>query len=146
MGYFPSDIPFMSHDELIENGINIPKDNPDDCTTLNNQVNLCDSCTYTYPECPSEKDDVIFGNGIGNDNICACNKYQPTVQPVSEILTHKSQPTKITNLEYIKTCSKEKLARFLCDEFGLDCGDCIAKEYCYYGHNGFIDWLSIERE
>lgn len=48
---------------------------------LNNQVNLCDSCTYTYPECPSEKDDVIFGNGIGNDNICACNKYQPTIQP-----------------------------------------------------------------
>lgn len=50
---------------------------------LNNQVNLCDSCTYTYPECPSEKDDVIFGNGIGNDNICACNKYQPTIQPVA---------------------------------------------------------------
>ena len=48
--------------------------------TLNNQVNLCDSCTYTYPECPSEKDDVIFGNGIGNDNICACNKYQPKMR------------------------------------------------------------------
>lgn len=29
MGYFPSDIPFMSHDELIKNGINIPNDNPD---------------------------------------------------------------------------------------------------------------------
>lgn len=53
----------------------------DATSALNNQVNLCDSCTYTYPECPSEKDDVIFGNGIGNDNICACNKYQPTVQP-----------------------------------------------------------------
>lgn len=52
-------------------------------SALNNQVNLCNSCTYTYPECPSEKDDVIFGNGIGNDNICACNKYQPTVQPVA---------------------------------------------------------------
>lgn len=26
MSYFPSDIPFMSHDELIENGIHIPKD------------------------------------------------------------------------------------------------------------------------
>lgn len=46
-----------------------------------NQINLCDSCDYSYPECPSEKDDVIFGNGIGNDNICACNKYQPTIQP-----------------------------------------------------------------
>lgn len=26
MSYFPSDISFMSHDELIENGIHIPKD------------------------------------------------------------------------------------------------------------------------
>lgn len=26
MGYFPSDIPFMSEEELKENGINIPKD------------------------------------------------------------------------------------------------------------------------
>ena len=46
-----------------------------------NQINLCDSCDYSYPECPSEKDDVIFGNGIGNDNICACNKYKPFAQP-----------------------------------------------------------------
>lgn len=46
---------------------------------INNQINLCDSCKYLYPACPSgkEKDDVIFGNGIGNDNICACNKYDP---------------------------------------------------------------------
>ena len=49
----------------------------------NNQVNLCDSCTYTYPECPSEINDIFFGNGFGNDNICACNKYQPSVQPVA---------------------------------------------------------------
>ena len=46
---------------------------------INNQINLCDSCKYLYPACPSgkEKDDVIFGNGIGNDNICACDKYDP---------------------------------------------------------------------
>lgn len=46
-----------------------------------NQVNLCDSCRHIYPECPSGKDDVIFGNGKGNDNICACNKYEPSIQP-----------------------------------------------------------------
>ena len=46
-----------------------------------NQVHLCDSCRYIYPECPSEKGDVIFGNGKGNDNICACNKYEPSAQP-----------------------------------------------------------------
>lgn len=46
-----------------------------------NQMNLCDSCDYLYPDCPAKNDDVIFGNGIGNDNICACNKYKPFVQP-----------------------------------------------------------------
>lgn len=46
-----------------------------------NQVHLCDSCSYTYPECPSAYTDVIFGNGIGNDNICACSKYLPSAQP-----------------------------------------------------------------
>lgn len=50
----------------------------------NNQVHLCDSCSYTYPECPSVYTDVIFGNGIGNDNICACSKYLPSTQ--SEII------------------------------------------------------------
>lgn len=44
---------------------------------INNQINLCDSCKYLYPACPSKEDDVIFGNSIGNDNICACNKYDP---------------------------------------------------------------------
>lgn len=45
-----------------------------------NKVNLCDSCRFTYPSCPSETQDVIFGNGIGNDNICACSKYEPLKQ------------------------------------------------------------------
>ena len=49
-------------------------------TQPDNQTNLCDSCDYLYPDCPSGKDDVIFGNGIGNDNICACNKYKPFAQ------------------------------------------------------------------
>ena len=44
---------------------------------INNQINLCDSCKYLYPACPSMEGDVLFGNGIGNDNICACNKYDP---------------------------------------------------------------------
>lgn len=45
-----------------------------------NEVNLCDSCKHTYPECPSIISDVIFGNGTGNDNICACAKYIPFTQ------------------------------------------------------------------
>ena len=46
-----------------------------------NQTNLCNSCDYSFPDCPSKNGDVIFGNGIGNDNICACNKYKPSAQP-----------------------------------------------------------------
>ena len=42
---------------------------------LHNAVNLCDTCRHTYPGCPSG-DDVIFGDGVGGDNICACAKYE----------------------------------------------------------------------
>lgn len=42
----------------------------------NNKVNLCDSCNYIYPECPSERYDVMFGDGVGKDNICCCAGYR----------------------------------------------------------------------
>ena len=41
-----------------------------------NQVHLCGFCKYSYPECPAEGSDVIFGNGIGHDNVCACAKFE----------------------------------------------------------------------
>ena len=31
-------------------------------------------------DCPSGSEDVIFGNGKGTDNICACSKYKPSTQ------------------------------------------------------------------
>ena len=43
---------------------------------INNQVNLCDSCKHNYPNCPAGKDDVLYGNSKGGDNICTCNKYK----------------------------------------------------------------------
>ena len=42
---------------------------------LNNQIHLCDSCISNYPNCPARNEDVLFGNGVGNDNICCCAKY-----------------------------------------------------------------------
>ena len=53
--------------DIIEN---IPSAEPD------NQVHLCDFCKYGYPECLAEISDVIFGNGIGHDNVCACAKFE----------------------------------------------------------------------
>ena len=50
---------------------------------INNQINLCDTCRHTYPDCPAGEDDVLFGNGEGGDIICACGKYE--VQGKQEI-------------------------------------------------------------
>lgn len=46
----------------------------------NNDINLCDSCENCYPECEAQNDDVCFGDGKGNDNICCCNKYIPLLE------------------------------------------------------------------
>ena len=48
------------------------------------------------------------------------------------------------NLEFIQTCSKEELVRFFCDL--SDCSDCVARDHCRTGHNGFIDWLEREKD
>ena len=71
----PNHAEFLYTDEICRVLGSLPSAQPE------NQVHLCDSCRYIYPECPSEKGDVIFGNGKGNDNICACNKYEPSAQP-----------------------------------------------------------------
>lgn len=44
---------------------------------MNNKVNLCDSCRKVYPECESTANDIFFGNGVSNDNVCACPHYEP---------------------------------------------------------------------
>ena len=56
----------------------------------------------------------------------------------------------MTNLEYIRTCSKTELAYLLCKLLSpprtIHCSDCVANDYCHRGHNGFIEWLTKERE
>lgn len=69
---------FIECFEMILNAL--PSAQPD------NQIHLCDSCEYNYPDCPCKPNDVIFGNGKGNDNICACNKYNPSAQPDKDAL------------------------------------------------------------
>lgn len=43
---------------------------------MNNKVHLCDSCRKVFPECESTANDIFFGNGVGNDNVCACPHYE----------------------------------------------------------------------
>lgn len=38
--------------------------------------NLCDSCKHCFADCTATPDDVIFGDGVGNDNVCVCDKYE----------------------------------------------------------------------
>lgn len=44
---------------------------------LENSVNLCESCKEEYAECGSTVHDIIFGDGVGNDNVCCCARYEP---------------------------------------------------------------------
>ncbi len=41
---------------------------------LTNHVNLCGSCCHVQPTCDS--DNLIFGDGVGDDNIVACSGYE----------------------------------------------------------------------
>jgi len=41
---------------------------------MSNQVNLCDSCCYVQPTC--EGNNMIFGDGVGNDNVVSCSIYE----------------------------------------------------------------------
>lgn len=50
----------------------------------------------------------------------------------------------MTRMEYLQSCSKEELVKFLCSINENDpdqCGHCPASELCHIGHTGFADWL-----
>ena len=53
--------------------------------TTDSKENLCDTCPkrVEFPKCMS--DNLEFGNGVGNDNIIACNNcvapYSDTIYP-----------------------------------------------------------------
>ena len=61
----------------------------------------------------------------------------------------------MTRMEYIQSCTKEQLVKFLCDivnetnnrnEYASICEHCPAEGSCSVGHTGFIDWLEQEKE
>lgn len=91
----------------------------------NNAVHLCDSCQYTYVTCPSHGNDAVFGDGKGNDNICACNKYRP----ISE------QPQRPKGYMKIKVISAV-------DGEGLFCENCDA--YCLSPFYNFCTKCGVE--
>ena len=72
---------------------------------VNNDIHLCDSCKYSYPSCPSSKFDVVFGDSIGHDNICACNKYQPRYDEEWRKMHYKSSYSQ-GFLEGVRMCEQ----------------------------------------
>uniref|UniRef100_A0A6M3KLS2 Uncharacterized protein n=1 Tax=viral metagenome TaxID=1070528 RepID=A0A6M3KLS2_9ZZZZ len=59
---------------------------------VDTKINLCDTCTLRndYPMCCSP--DIIFGDGVGNDNIIKCGKYEngeakPCTIPFNVLIT-----------------------------------------------------------
>lgn len=43
-----------------------------------NQVDLCKSCCHEMPTCEGAgSDNLILGDGPGDDNTCACAYYEP---------------------------------------------------------------------
>lgn len=53
---------------------------------LDTKRNLCSECCYPYPECPATENDVIFGDGVGNDNICCCEKFKSDTEDIGDKL------------------------------------------------------------
>lgn len=61
----------------------------------------------------------------------------------------KDELPKRTNTDRIRSMSDEELAEFLCgicSEYEDCCFNCVANDYCKYGHTGYIDWLQSESE
>lgn len=46
----------------------------------NNHIHLCQSCYKEIANCDADNNDIMFGDGTGNDNICCCNKYLPIME------------------------------------------------------------------
>lgn len=90
-----------------------------------NQVHLCGFCKYDYPECPAEMSDVIFGNGTGHDNICACAKFE--IKP-ERIATETEQTAKVVHSttfgEWKNMCGR-------CFAKGRKMGLFPGQNYCY---------------
>ena len=97
-----------------------------------NQVHLCNSCKYDYPECPVEGSDVIFGNGIGHDNVCACAKFE-------------IKPERTTRVECIAEVYKNEIVdHYLSGICGI-CGESTYDRAKYCSECGAkLDWSDDE--
>lgn len=93
---------------------------------INNKIHLCNSCQKTYPECDSKAEDIIFGNGIGNDNICACACYLPAADVTPVVHAYWIRHENVDEIDGYKVpmfeCSKCRAWKEDDSDFCPDCG------------------------
>ena len=88
---------------------------------INNQINLCDSCRHTYPDCPAGEDDILLGNGAGNDNIAACGKYEVEKRNTGH-WRKVSSDKHVRTANYIFSCSECRETAIGTPNFCPNCG------------------------
>lgn len=53
-------------------------------------LHLCDSCCLDFPTCPGKI--LVWGDGVGNDNVVACASYEPLQVRHPHDIGHGRQP------------------------------------------------------
>ena len=52
--------------------------------------NLCNSCKHSFAECSATNDDIVFGDGVGKDSVCECDKYEQKVEHDCKSCSYKN--------------------------------------------------------
>ncbi len=112
----------------------------------NNKVNLCDSCKYTYPDCSANKDDVLFGDGVGDDNICCCNRYRVKMpdNTVSEGVYEQVAWERDVAIEQLKELGYGFGEKIRYDDNAVSRKEVLRMIDCINDHNAITPYKSIE--
>lgn len=51
------------------------------------RLHLCESCAKVYPECDATREGMVFGCGVGNDNVIGCTAYENRYLPGARVMT-----------------------------------------------------------
>ena len=80
---------------------------------------ICNTCQKEFPTCDSKK--IVFGNGVGNDNVVNCDAYMKTK---TEIRCSDYNIDKKCTGDVM--CSNDDLCCLECEEYD----DCTIEHKC----------------
>lgn len=86
---------------------------------MNPNIHLCNSCFFTFPNCPSLKEDRIVSEE--GDNICYCNRYSPRYHKGQWIEVKNTKGTTIAlRCSICSTSPKNAVRSDFCPNCGAD--------------------------